>query len=294
MNRAPIFDVIQRRTKIAKIFRPVLAKYGLEHLFDPLKLHIRKERITELSYCRELSNGILEAMFPKEPIPSDLFHYTKLPVLRSIASFGKLRLYWVRKRIGQGELDTFAVTHGLEGYLKSSKGKAPFYKELSDDIFYTSLTRPGGQNEDELWNVFAEGGRGVRLKLKVAPVRARSDLRPIQYEAPAQTLLNELNEALAKEGEPPFLPWTISRIGAFYLPSFLHREDEVRLMIKRYKDGRNDARPDAPDEYWPIPLNSESDYCRIDLVEIQLGPNTNRSDVVTAIKNTPLASTPIV
>lgn len=293
MNTAPIFDVIERRTKVAKIFRPVLAKYGLEHLFDELKLHIRKERITELSYCRRLSDGILTAMFPKEAVPSELFHYTKLSLLRSIASSGELRLYWVRKRIGQGELDTFANTHGLEGYLKSSKGKPPFYKELSDDIFYTSLTRPGSQNEDDLWNVFAEGGRGVRLKLQVAPVRARSDLRPIQYETPAQTLLNELNGALANESEPPFVPWTISRIGAFYLPSILHREDEVRLMIKRYKDGRNDARADPPDEYWPIPLNSPNDYCRMDLLEIHPGANANRSDVVAAIKGTPLASTPI-
>jgi hypothetical protein len=194
----------------------------------------------------------------------------------------------------EGELDTFAIKHGLDGYLRSSNGNPPFYKELSDDIFYTSLTRPGGKNEDELWNVFAEGGRGVRLKLQVAPVRARSDLRPIQYEQPAQTLLNELNNALAQEGEPPFVPWTTSRIGAFYLPSSLHREDEVRPMIKRYKGGRNDARSDPPNEYWPIPLNSENDYCRIDLLEIHQGANAARSDVVAAINGTRLASTPIV
>ena len=293
MSRAPIFDVIERRTKVANIFRPVLARYGLESLLDELKLHIREKCITELSHCRQLSNGILTAMFPKEGIPSELFHYTKLPLFRSIASSGELRLYWMRKRLGQGELDTFAITHGLDGYLSSSKGKPPFYKELSDDIFYTSLTRPGGQSEDELWNVFAEGGRGVRLRLQVAPVRARSDLRPIQYEAAAQTLLNELNRKLADAGEPPFVPWTISRIGAFYLPSTLHREDEVRLMIKRYKNGRNDARSDLPDEYWPIPLNSENDYCSIRLLEVHPGPKANRSDVVTATKGTTLASTPI-
>src|SRR5258708_30868980 len=99
MNRAPIFGVIERRTKVAEIFRPVLAKYGLEQLFDERKLHIRKERITELSHCRQVSDGILTAMFPKEAVPSKLFHYTKLPLLRSIASSCEFRLYSVRKRI---------------------------------------------------------------------------------------------------------------------------------------------------------------------------------------------------
>jgi hypothetical protein len=232
-------------------------------------------------------------VFPKEIVPSDLFHYTKMPTLRKIATSGELRLYSVRKRIGQGELDTFAIAHGLDGYLKSKNGSPPFYKQLSDDIFYTSLTRPGGKNESELWGVFAGGGSGVRLKLRVAPVRARSDLRPIQYQS-AQTLLNELNSALTKESEPPFVPWTISRIGAFYLPSSLHREDEVRLMIKRHKGGRSDALPDPPYEYWPIPLNITNDYCKIDVLEINPGASASRSDIAAAISGTSLAKTPIV
>src|ERR1700730_5752783 len=104
MNRAPIFDVIERRKKVGKIFKRALAQYGLDHLFDELKLNIRNDRITELSHCRQLSDALLTAMFPKETIPSELFHYTKMPLLQSIASSGELRLYSVRKRIGQGEL----------------------------------------------------------------------------------------------------------------------------------------------------------------------------------------------
>jgi hypothetical protein len=79
MSRAPIFDAIERRKKVAKIFQPVLAKYGLEHLFDELKLNIRKDRITELSHCRQLSDAIFTAMFPKETTPSVLFHYPSDP-----------------------------------------------------------------------------------------------------------------------------------------------------------------------------------------------------------------------
>src|SRR6202048_613032 len=69
-------------------------------------------------------------------------------------------------------------------------------------------------------------------------------------------------------------------VGIRNLPSILHREDEVRLMIRRYKGGRNDARPDPPNEYWPIPLNSENDHCKIDLLEIHPGANAARSAVV--------------
>jgi hypothetical protein len=154
--------------------------------------------------------------------------------MRSIASSCELRLYSVSKRINEGEPDTFARKHGLKGYFHSSGGP-PFYKELAHDIFYIFFARPGGANEDELWNVFAEQGRGVRLKFVVNPIAA--ELRPIQSEQPGTTLLNELNQALESAGEPPFIPRTLSRTGAFYLPCIFRREDELRLMLKRHANG---------------------------------------------------------
>ena len=163
---------------------------------------------------------------------------------------------------------------------------------MSDDLFYTSMTRPGGGDEFDLWRAFAEGGAGVRLKLSVLPSRA--DLRAIQYEMPADTLLTKLNSALASEGEPPFVPWTLSKIGAFSLPSTLCREDEVRLLIKRYPKGRDDTLPDGSDRYWPLPIGQSNDFCQIDLVEIQLGPVAQKLDIQAAIAGTAFESVPVV
>src|SRR6266436_2125365 len=148
--------------------------------------------------------------------PVELVHYTKMDVLRSIASRGELRLYSVAKHIGEGELDAFAVKHKLDGYLINGPGR-PYFEELAKDIFYVSLTRPGAANAAYMWKIFGDHENGVRMKLRLTPKHA--DLRGIQYEKSSRTLLNEINDALAKEKQPPFVPWTISRIGGFYLPS---------------------------------------------------------------------------
>jgi hypothetical protein len=239
MPRAPIFDEIERRKKVGKIFRRVLSPCGLASLFDEQGLQIGQQVVNECTgNGKKLSEAILRYMFPPQNAPCELFHYTTLSAFRAITASQQLRLTVLRKRTGQGELDTFAEKHSLKGYLDSSAGE-PYFKELSDDIFYTSFADPATSDANMMWASFSGGGTGVRLKFRVEPGYA--DLRPIQYENPARTLLTELNHALASEGEPPFLPWTISRVGAFYLPSTLHYEGEVRLMLKRHKNGLNEG-----------------------------------------------------
>jgi hypothetical protein len=107
-------------------------------------------------------------------------------------------------------------------------------------------------------------------------------------------LLNQLNDALLKANAAPFIPHEISRIGGFYLPSGLQSEDEVRLMIKRYKEGRSDAQSDGSHEYWPIPIGVDNEFCRIDVLEIHPGPNAKRTDIEAAVAGTPLETIPIV
>ena len=291
MTTPPAILAFDQRKKIGRIFNSVLSQYGFAEHFDEANLTLSENVIVEHTGSRTLSNAILDSMFPKEPCPCELFHYTKLASLKSIAATGELRLYWTRKRIDQGELSTFAIKHGLKGYLDQSAGAA-FYKTLSDDLFYISLTQPGGGDETDLWNVFAEGGRGVRLKMLVNPSRA--ELRAIQYEACADTLLSKLNAALASEGEPLFVPWSLSKIGAFYLPSTLHREDEVRLLIKKYAGGRDESKADGSNRYWALPIGSNNDFCQIELREIHLGPIASRQDVEAAVAGTRFDSVAIV
>jgi hypothetical protein len=120
-----------------------------------------------------------------------------------------------------------------------------------------------------------------------------SELRSIQYQSSRRTLLNEIKTALADEGEPPFLPWTLSRIGAFYLPSTVRTEDEVRLLIKRYAGGPNPVLFDGRSYYWPLPIGVKNDFCKVDIVGIQAAPNGSRTDIDAAIAGTPFASVPV-
>lgn len=292
MARAPIFEQLERRRKVADIFRRILAPHGLELSFDEMKLHIKPKVTTEYTGAnKRLSNALLGHMFPLQDAPCELYHYTSLAAFREMVASQQLWLFALRKRIGQGELDTFAQTHSLKGYLTSSGGE-PYFKELSDDIFYTSFADPKLSDANMLWAIFGDHSKGVRLKFSLAPGVA--DLRPIQYESPNRTLLIDLNDALSAEGFAPFMPWTISRIGAFYLPSSLDYEGEVRLMIKRYKGGLDDARPHGGFEYWPVPIGAPNPICRIDLTEIAAGSGCDTVQLAQIIQSSPFATVPIV
>jgi hypothetical protein len=291
MAQAPIFMEIAQREAIKRIFDPILSKFKIRSAFDALEIQITDHVIVENTGNKgKFSDAVLDCMFPKEPTPVELLHYTKKDVLQSIASSGELRLYSVAKHIREGELDTFANKHKLDGYLKGP-GR-PYFKELAKNIFYVSLTRPGAANAACMWKSFGDHGYGVRMKLRLTPKCA--DLRGIQYEQSSRTLLNKINDALAAENQPPFVPWTISRIGGFYLPSRFKVEDEVRLMVKRHGDGRNDAKPDGAVEYWPVPIGVQNDDCMIEVVEIMPGPHAKRVDVTAALTGTALSSVLIV
>jgi hypothetical protein len=292
MPRAPIFAEIERRKKVENIFRRVLSACGLASLFDEQILGIGQQVVIEKTgNGKKLSEALLNFMFPAQKKPSELFHYTTLSAFHAITASQQLRLTVLRKRIGQGELDTFAEKHSLKGYLDSSAGE-PYFKELSDDIFYTSFADPAASDANMLWASFSEDGTGVRLKFRLEPGYA--DLRPMQYENNARTLLAELNHALASDGEPPFLPWTISRIGAFYLPSTLRYEGEVRLVLKRHKNGLNEARSDAGYEYWPIPIGSDNLVCRIELCDIAAGPRCDPTEIERIIQSTPFETVSVI
>lgn len=288
----PIMQLTEKRKKIADILIACMIPHGQKSAVVETELNISNNVIVEnTGNQQKLSSAVLDTMFPRYAAPCELSHYTPMKSLQSIAASNELRLYSVRKRIGQGELDTFAKKHQLNGYLDSSKGEE-FYKELSDDLFYTSFAGLTPQDEPQMWNVFANVGQGVRIQFRLTPKHA--ELRSIQYARPAHTLLNEINEKLVVANEPPFVPWTLSRIGAFYLPSSLAIEDEVRLLLKRHQGGRNDAQNDGTYEYWPIPIGADNDVCRIDAVSITVGPNASQADTEAAVRGTTFESTLII
>ena len=292
MTKVSNLDKVNRQRQAGNIFRRILGAHCIHYAFDEREIQIRQQVIVENTGNKnKLSNAIVDHMFPKEQSSSELLHYTSLFGLRGISTSGELRLYALRKRIDEDELQTFVRKHGLRGYLDSSQGE-PYYKELSNDIFYCSFTSPNQKNIAEMWSAFADGGKGVRLKMHLKPYAA--DLRSIQYENPSRTLLNELNDELVHAMGVPFMPWSISRIGSFYLSSNYDYETEVRLMIKRHKGIKSFARNDGSYEYWPVPIGKHNPFCRVDVTEILVGPSADEPDVRAAVAGTPLEGVPTV
>src|ERR1700733_4287197 len=109
MMRAPIFDEIERLKKVGNIFRRILSSYGLDNFFDEQALYITQKVVIERTGNKQnISDALLGYMFPAQDVPCELFHYTRLSALSDIVASQQLRLMTLRKRVGQGELDTFA------------------------------------------------------------------------------------------------------------------------------------------------------------------------------------------
>lgn len=281
---APWFELEERLKRISAIFRAVLRGVNRESVFDERQIHVQPEYVCEFTSRNEISEAILSTMFPREPSPAELDHYTTFDAFKGIVAAGKFRLYSLAKRLSEDEFTTFAREHDLQGYFNHGTMGVPFYEELANDLFYSSFTRPGGSSEGQLWRDFGGDGKGVRLRFRVSPGAA--DLRPMQYKTGSDTLLKKLNDALSAQEGVVFVPWTLSKIAAFYLSLGYKDENEVRLIIKRYRDGINRARKDKAHEYWPVPISAADEFCRLDLLSITCGSKINRSAVDAILAGT--------
>jgi hypothetical protein len=164
MHQSPILLEIKRRKKVEKIIQGVLIKHGVILRDFHNYIHAADTYIMEhTSQKAGLSRTIFDHMFPCEASPTTLYHYTTLTAFIGIASTSELRLYPIRKRVDEGgELSSFAKAHRLAGYLNSN-GAEPYFKELSDDLFYVSMTRIPPKDPSLMWGYFSSG-TGVRLE----------------------------------------------------------------------------------------------------------------------------------
>jgi hypothetical protein len=162
---------------------------------------------------------------------------------------------------------------------------------LAKDLFYTSVTPTSATNQGGMWTGFAEGGTGVRLRLRIEVDQSRQhgELRRIQYlTLGTKTLLNRINDDLIAVGFPEFLPWTTSKIGAFCLPEGDYGDEyEVRLLYKFHQDVMAHPGKDARDlrednglfEYWKLPLGQVNDIASVTLLGIEAGPNADMAEI---------------
>ena len=284
---------IQKVDAAHRIFRSVLGGATPDAIFNERRVSISEDgkRLYEhTGNARVLAEGVLGVDFPREAGPIELDHYTSLAGLKAIAASAQLHLHPVAKRLHEDEFATFAREHDLQGYFDDNGRGEEVLEELSEDLFYISLARPGNPSEADLWSVFAGDGRGVRLRLRVRP-NAPADLRRMGYQTGSPTALKRINDALLTQEGLIYTPWTISRICAFYLPIGYREEHEVRLMVKRHEGGPDRTIKGGRWDVWPIALaapgtTTGDEWCEIELVEVTAGARCTPAAVRNALAGT--------
>ena len=294
----PVLRRLRLFENIERVFRSELGSAMPIDVFRDRSLVISDDykRFTEFTSNKGvLAEAVLGIDFPREPGPVLLEHYAPLHALRSIASASQILLRPVSNYIHQDEFKTFAIEHHLDGYLAIDDNGKEVFEDLADNVFFMSLAKPGNPHEPDLWKTFGNEGRGACLQLTLTPGPA-SDLRVMGYQ-PGSTAFRRINEALASDGVS-YIPWTLSRICAFYLPVDYSYEQEVRLLIKRHEDGVDNAITDDRGQAWPVKIGppgsmTRDDWCGVELVGIRHGPRCTPDAVRAAIKGTIFENTPI-
>lgn len=248
--------------RVLEVIRPVLAAAGRPEP-DMRRIVVTKKTISEFSTYDGLSLAILNHDMPEIAGTTTLDHYTGMSGFKGIMTTQELRLSPITPRLSQGELETFAREHSLQGYFDAKRMPTNLLKEAAADLFYTSFCQNGPN--DHLWTVFGDTGNGYRLRFEVTPAVAR--IREIRYNL-GTTLLKQVDDALAAAGLPRLVLKGISRVGAFYLPMTWSAENETRLLAKRFPGGGAPVVGIAPNEHWPIPIGTANPTAMLKLVEI--------------------------
>jgi hypothetical protein len=282
------------------IFKSVLGATTPEHLFKEHQFTLSddRHRLYEFTSSRELAEAVLEVDFPRVPGPTVVHHYSKLNGLRGIVQSGQLLLAPVARFVPDGEeFKTFAEVHGLRGYFDRNEDGRRVYEELSHDLYFLSTTEPGNPDDTMLWNEFADGGRGVRLQLRLTPKPA-SSFRRMAYRGQHPTALKRINDALQAALGLTYTPWTISSICAFYLPKGFKDEREIRLLVKKHKDGLDLTIPSPSGPVWPIPLaapgtSTTDPWCEIEVIGIDIGPRCDQQAVEAILVGNEYSAVPL-
>ncbi|KPM25506.1 hypothetical protein AAJ72_07660 [Citromicrobium sp. RCC1885] len=225
---------------------------------------ITQRAMVETSNYNGLTSAILDHDMPALSGTVQLDHYTDRAGFRGIMQSGELHLSPLARRLDQGELDTFAWEHGLDGYVEKNGPVKPLLRQAAADLFYTSFTAL--PPNDDLWAGFGDQGNGYRLRFEVTPSGA-GQLREIRYHG-STTLLRKVNDALVDAGLPRFILKGISRVGAFYLPATWRHESETRLLAKRFAGAGAPVLAGPCGEYWSVPIDQPNPTADLSLIEI--------------------------
>jgi len=257
MNESPGLRTLRLKQEAARVLR----LHGLTLPYDAAELHLTHRHVYEPAGRRDVSDQLLDKMFPRLR-DMDVWHFTKPEVLPLIVRSRSLRLYAVSKHLDGNEYRSFLREHGYAA--GSSK---QLRKELADRHFYVSCTEVGSESAESHWRVFADGGKGCHLRLRLTP--KIGDLRRIRYGSPERALLTKIDAALREGIKRTFFPQGASRVAAYSLGSHLSYEDELRLLVSNPPE--QTIIEDGGYRYIALSLNKDNDACRVDLLGITCG-----------------------
>jgi len=272
------------------IFQTVLNGAVPHEVFNEKKLTFSQDgkRLYEFtSNGKLLAEAVLGIDFPRIVDKVELVHYTPIHGLKGIVAKEALYLQPVARNLPDDEFTAFAVNHELDGYFTQGKTGKQVYEELSNDLFYLSLTQTNHTKEEVMWRDFAGGGTGVRLRLCITPM-AGSELRRVGYQSGTPTAFKRINEELRRQLQLFYVPWGVSRICAFYILNKFYDEQEVRLLIKRHPDGQDLTTLNGSTRVWPVELGTASGptsdlRCGIQLIGVEVGPRCSIETVQSVL-----------
>jgi hypothetical protein len=260
----PFLAELQIRNIVKEVIEKHLSGIAEPISIDRMDFNIQDKFIIELTSENKISNAIFETMFPRIAV-GEFDHYTTMSNFKSMFATSEVWLSQIKHRLSEHELWQFAEDHDLRGYLTETKGNPAFYRELAEDLFFLSLSRPNKVTENELWDGFGAEGRGVRLRLRITP--AYADLRNVYY-GPKPTVLKLINDELTLKVQRPFIPRGVSRLCAFYLPMNYNTERETRLLVKRFAGVKGPWAVVGGRERCVIPIGRKNDAALIELTQV--------------------------
>ncbi|WP_337170172.1 hypothetical protein [Gemmatimonas aurantiaca] len=251
----PAFDL---RARIAIAISDVLAAHGIHENITWEDIAVTPKVVTDgVGSMQKISSAIIGKLWPSVR-QAQVYHYTSEKAAEEILSSQRFRLANIGKRITEGEIETFCVSHGLTGYLEATNG-APLYRTLIEPNTYFACFTDINVDEDEersFWQSFGP----VRLRFTISA--QNPDFRRVYYEPVPQEPIPVLRDLVARvrnDFEREFILRRLSSICSFYLSGARFAWEKETRILWRVWDG-SPCRPvgTGPNSYVELELGSMS------------------------------------
>lgn len=196
------------------------------------------------------------------PRPSEkcFYHYTKVSALKHILK-QRLRLKPLSANENDEEFKTFYNDHNFLGYFEHKDENDVLMKDsLMQKIYAFCMASKEGlktENENALWRSFADNGHGIRIEFEVAT--NHPDFRKVFYKDDSfnkqDLVINKIRSFIKTDYNRELFIYSISKMGAFYLPGTYKIENEVRFVVKKHTDAY-DFKYEEKDGYLILPFKS--------------------------------------